>query len=169
MRKLLVIKTLVDYIWIITCIPLIPILLFLSIYIFFTNDPWVNWLSFENINGSVNSIELKIYSLFLILFALTMIYCVYLFRNTLRKFQQRKPFDTLVIHTYKKLGKIMVISGIVITVISFGFKIYYLSKLQLYFGITPYLTVIGLGLFFLILSEVFYIAKTAKEENELTI
>ena len=43
------------------------------------------------------------------------------------------------------------------------------AKATLELGLNANLIIIGLGLFFMILSEVFTIAKSAKQENDLTI
>ena len=43
------------------------------------------------------------------------------------------------------------------------------SQFKVYVGISPQIMITCLGLFFMVLSEVFKIAKAAKEENELTV
>jgi hypothetical protein len=48
-------------------------------------------------------------------------------------------------------------------------KIYFEQKISLEFGLNQHIVIICLGLFFIILSEIFQIAKTAKQENDLTI
>lgn len=169
MRKLVLLKTLVDFIWIVTCIPLIPILIFLSVYIFFINQPLSNWLPIDSLEDNFQGFMDKVLFFLIICFVLLLVYCFYLFRKTLRKFQQRKPFDDFVIQAYGKIGKLMTISGITISVIVFLSKMFYKGIIEIHLGLTPYVFIIVLGLFFMILSEVFLIAKTAKEENELTI
>ena len=44
-----------------------------------------------------------------------------------------------------------------------------MGEFKINLGLTPYLILICLGLFFMVLSEVFKVAKHAKEENELTV
>jgi hypothetical protein len=61
------------------------------------------------------------------------------------------------------------ISGISSSILFFVFRLFSDSKFQMSLGLTPYIFVICLGLFFMILSEVFMVAKHAKDENELTI
>ena len=38
MKKLTILKSLVDFLWFITCIPLIPLSLFFGVYMFFNED-----------------------------------------------------------------------------------------------------------------------------------
>ena len=83
MKKLYILKSLVDFVWYVTCIPLIPLTLFFAVYMF---------------------------------------------------------FDKEIIQLF--------------------------FKLELHLGISPYLSLICLGLFSMVLSELF---KVVKKENELTI
>jgi magnesium-transporting ATPase (P-type) len=113
--------------------------------------------------------SLKVLVLLVMSLVLISIYCFYLFRKTLRYFQQRKPFDSYVIITYNKIGNLLLFSGIVGSILNFIFLLVFKGKFMINIGLSPYLFVICLGLFFMVLSETFKIAKTAKEENELTI
>jgi hypothetical protein len=54
-------------------------------------------------------------------------------------------------------------------IISIVGQIHFKQEISLEFGLNTHLTLICLGLFFMVLSEVFKIAKTAKQENDLTI
>jgi hypothetical protein len=113
--------------------------------------------------------SLKVLVLLVMSLVLISIYSLYLFRKTLRYFQQRKPFDSYVIKTYNKIGNLLLFSGIVGSILNFIFLLVFKGKFMINIGLSPYLFVICLGLFFMVLSETFKIAKTAKEENELTI
>ena len=46
---------------------------------------------------------------------------------------------------------------------------YYQQKVSLELGLNQHIIIICLGLFFMVLSEIFKIAKNAKQENDLTI
>jgi hypothetical protein len=52
---------------------------------------------------------------------------------------------------------------------SFLYRLLYKSKFEIDLSFSPFILTLALGLFFMVLSEVFKIARTAKEENELTI
>jgi hypothetical protein len=97
------------------------------------------------------------------------IYCVYLFRKTLRYFQRVKPFHTDVIQNFGIIGKFLCYSGLVSLVLAIVFTVYFKSEIKISLGFSPYLFITALGLFFMVLSEVFKVAKHAKEENELTV
>ncbi len=168
MRKLVILKSLIDFLWIITCIPLIPIMLFFSVYMFF-NDNILKIFNVLEEGVIITPWSLKVLVLLVMSLVLISIYSLYLFRKTLRYFQRRKPFDSYVIKTYNKIGNLLLFSGIVGSILNFIFLLVFKGKFMINIGLSPYLFVICLGLFFMVLSETFKIAKTAKEENELTI
>ena len=168
MKKLVILKSLVDILWIVSCIPLIPLTLFFAIYMFF-NDDLLKIFNVIDEGIIITPWSLKVLVLMVVALILISIYSFYLFRKTLRYFQQGKPFDSFVIDTYGKIGNLLMISGIAGSILSFSFHLFFKSSIKLNFGFSPYVFVICLGLFFMILSETFKVAKTAKEENELTI
>ncbi|WAC00849.1 DUF2975 domain-containing protein [Lacinutrix neustonica] len=168
MKKLIILKALVDFIWIVTCLPLIPIALFFSVYMFF-NEGVLKTFNVLNQGLIITPWYLKIVALLVVSVLFVCIYSFYLFRKTLRYFQNRKPFDDYVIGSYKRIGQLLLVSGISAALISFSFYLFFKNSLTLNFGLSPYLFMVCLGLFFLVLSETFKIAKTAKQENELTI
>lgn len=166
---LIFLKSLIDFIWTITCIPLVVVILFASIYMFVEASILGIVFDLENkANDNLGlSIQLSILLLFAVIFVI--VYCVYLFRKTLCYFQKRNPFDLFIIKTYNRIGNLLVFSGVGATVLFFIFKLAFESKFEIHLGFSPYLFIVCLGLFFMVLSEVFKVAKTAKEENELTI
>ncbi len=169
MKKLSILKSLVDFIWIVTCIPSVAVILFASIYMFVDASilGFVFNLEDNEIEDFGLSIQLSTLLLFVVIFVI--VYCFYLFRKTLQCFQRRKPFDSFIIDTYNKIGNMLVFSGIGATVLFFSFRLIFESKFEIHLGFSPYLFIVCLGLFFMVLSEVFKVAKVAKEENELTI
>lgn len=169
MKKLNILKSLVDFIWYITCIPLIFLLLFVTVFVFIDPSITETFLNLNTPKVPNSNASIIITTLVLIIVLLIGIYCFYLFRNTLRYFQQRKPFHDYVIITYHKMGNLLVVTGIVAIVLFFVFNLIFESKFEIHLGLSPYLSIICLGLFFMVLSETFKIAKTAKQENDLTI
>lgn len=168
MRKINILKSIVDFIWIITVPIGIPlILLFISAILFY---------DFADLNIKIQGIELIVQNLFskilmaiLLLNYLLIIYGLYLFRRSLRYFLNAKIFDVFVINSFRKIGNVLIISGIISFITSIVAAIYFKQKFTLELGLNSNLILIGLGLFFLILSEIFTIAKSAKQENDLTI
>lgn len=168
MRKLIILKSLVDFIWFVTCLPLIPLSLFFSVYMFFNADALKLFNVLEQ-GVIITPWYLKVVALFIVLLLYVFIYSFYLFRKTLRYFQQVIPFDNFVITSFKKIGNMLIISGTLSAVFSFLFHLLVKSELHIDIGLSSFLLVICLGLFFLVLSETFKVAKIAKEENQLTI
>jgi hypothetical protein len=91
------------------------------------------------------------------------------FRKTLRYFQKVKPFHDEVIANFYKIGYLLTGIGLGSSVLFFLMRILFENKFKIHLGLSPYLMLVCLGLFFMVLSEVFKVAKHAKEENELTV
>lgn len=87
----------------------------------------------------------------------------------MRYFQKRNPYSDFIINSYSTIGKLLVFSGITASVLFFVFKLVFESRIEVSSGLGPYIFIVCLGLFFMVLIEVFKVAKTAKEENQLTI
>lgn len=169
MRKLTILQSLVNFIWYITCIPLIPLLLFMVVCAFY--DPSIVQFTFDVSNEQVaeNSALIPLFVVMIAILGYISIYSFYLFRKSLRFFQQRKPFHEEVISIYKTIGKTLTFFGIGLAVLSFIIRIVFTSEIKLSLGVSPYIMLVCLGLFFMVLSEIFLVAKVAKEENELTV
>lgn len=105
----------------------------------------------------------------LILSFLSSIYGLYLFRKTLRHFQKGQAFNLYVINTFHKIGWIFTIAAILSSTMLFLLRLTLESTFSINFGITPYLVLMCLGLFFMALSETFRVARIQKQENDLTI
>ena len=171
MRKLNFLKLLVHILLIVTCIALMLALLLALVYMFVS--PSILKASFDNVIHMVvfnAPLSFKMIVLLLIGVSFVPVYCLYLFRKTLHFFEERKPFDDFVIKTYNRIGNLLLFSGILAIVLSIAFKLLFLeSKRIINLGISPYLMIVCIGLFFMVLSEVFKIAKETKQENDLTI
>ena len=168
MRKINILKAIVDFIWIIALPIAAPATVIILILI--------NFDGFSDLNFQFVGIELKLNSLFSKLLLtllgisfLLQIYSLHIFRKVLRYFKQVKIFDDFVISSFNKIGKLLIISGTSILVIGFVGRIYLENQITISVGFHPYLIVIVLGLFFQVLSEIFKIAKSQKQENDLTI
>ncbi|SHM94865.1 DUF2975 domain-containing protein [Polaribacter sp. KT 15] len=167
MKKLNILKAIVDFLWIFS-IPIVLIIIGISIAVFFVDlndlNIKINSIDFDN-NTPLSKILLSIAALNYLL----IIAALYFFRKVLHFFIRVKIFEETVIASFKKIGNLLAISGIISLVISFINKIYFQQKISLEFGLNQHLVIICLGLFFLTLSEIFKIAKNTKLENDLTI
>ena len=169
MKKLVVLKSLVDYTWLISCIPLLIALPVIVIWMFIDSKliEKLNLITEES--TSTELIYAMFYVILISILIYVGIYCFYLFRKTLRYFQKSKPFHSDVIRNFNKIGKLLNVIGIGGCLGIFFGQFFLKNVLSISFGISPYVMIICLGLFFMILSELFKVAKVAKEENELTI
>ncbi len=168
MRKIHVLKAIIDFIWIVT-IPIGTPLILIAIPAIFFYDLSEMQLKIQGLELLANDTFSKIlFALFLINFLL-IFYSLHLFRKSLRYFLNAKIFDDFIIKSYKNIGSLLLISGVVFLILSVIGPMYFGSKITVELGINSNLLLIALGLFFLILSEVFTIAKRAKQENDLTI
>jgi predicted MFS family arabinose efflux permease len=169
MRKLVILKSLVDFIWIVTCIPLLLIIPVFLVMMFVSPDlMYITGIEVKELSKS--QMNYAIFYVILMAFVIYLgMYCFYVFRKTLRYFQQVKPFHKDVISNFHKIGWLLSILGVMGSIGFFLGHIFLKHQIKLNLGFSPYLTIICLGLFFMVLSELFKVAKTAKDENELTI
>lgn len=169
MRKLIILKSLIDFVWIVTCIPSLLILSFLAVYMFIEPESLDMILDADKSIIKTFSVSAQLFGLVFIALGFITIYCVYLFRKTLRYFQRVKPFHMDVIVNFYKIGYLLTGVGIASSVLFFLAQLVFTSQLKINLGLSPYVMLTCLGLFFMVLSEVFKVAKKAKEENELTV
>lgn len=172
MKKLNLLKGIVDLIWILSII-LIPLLLFFIIGLFFIDK-------FDDFTFKINGDTLQIVdfkSKLLIAVSASsyffVLYAIYLFKKSLAHFKRAAIFDDLVIANFKKIGNLLILSTLINGFFMLIYRITYQSEtsksIKFELGLSPFLVTVLIGLFFLVLSEVFTIAKKAKQENDLTI
>lgn len=98
------------------------------------------------------------------------VYAIYLFRKTLILFRKRIIFDTAVIRNFDQMGRAILIGYALILVPVIYFALTNSPiRIEMEFMIHDSLLIPGLGLFFIVLSEVFLMAKGIKEDNDLTV
>lgn len=167
MRKLRILKSLVDFLFITTsCI--VPFLII--------GIPAVFILS-ENITGDFLKIDIAesittIHKFFvsILLFSYLLIYfTIYKFRLVLSEFVRSRIFSEKVIDSLKKAGNVLMLSGVLMIIAKVGLNLTFNSKVTLDFGISTQFLCICFGLFLVVLSEIFNISKGLKQENDLTI
>ncbi|AUC85903.1 DUF2975 domain-containing protein [Polaribacter sp. ALD11] len=167
MRKITILKAIVDLLWIFS-MPIIVLIVGFSFAVFFIDLTDFN----IKINAAIinqNDLLSKVLFVISALNYLLIIAALYFFRKILNHFIRVKIFEATVIKSFQQTGNLLIISGFISLTISIISKIYFEQKITLEFGLNQHLVIICLGLFFLILSEVFKIAKKTKRENDLTI
>lgn len=123
------------------------------------------------VSSSFDSVYSKIGLIVSVLSYFLFVYAIYLLKKTVNLFIKGKVFDNQVISNLSSIGKIFIIVTLIINTVEFIFKVTTTQKatLMINSGFDSFLFVISIGLFFIIISEVFKIAKNMKDENELTI
>ncbi|WP_338409062.1 DUF2975 domain-containing protein [uncultured Flavobacterium sp.] len=167
MRKLNFLKAIIDFICIINYLT-VPILVMFLGFVVISSEPLGVPITINGIEVNVISIQTKVLLIFMTFAALLIVYCLFLFRNILRLFQRVKIFDLEVIKSFHVIGVLLLISAFLAGVPSFVIRVLK-KEVNLEIGVNPFVILFCLGLFFMVLSEVFIIAKKQKEENELTI
>lgn len=167
MRKLYILKAVVDFVWIMTWLTL-PFFIILFFVLLFSNEPFDVPIS---INGSTKLLTSG-YENYLLLAGITQIgillYALYFFRKLLTNFRRRKIFEQENASLLKKMGNLVIISALVYFLFDLGINLLS-DKLTISIGYGPFVYLLGFGLFLYVLSEVFQMGNQIKEENELTI
>ena len=167
MKKINILKAIVDLLWIFS-MPVVLIIIGVSFTTFFVDLSDLN-IELDTININKNDLFSKILFVISSLNYLLLIVALYFFRKVLTNFVRVRVFEEVVISSFKKIGNLLMFSGFISLIISIIGKIYFEQKVSLEFGLNQHLVIICLGLFFLVLSEIFKIAKNSKQENDLTI
>jgi len=167
MKKINILKAIVDLLWIFS-MPVVLIIIGISFTTFFVDLSDLN-IELNTINMNQNDLFSKILFVVSSLNYLLLIVALYFFRKVLTNFVRLRVFEEVVISSFKKTGNLITFSGFISLIISIIGEIYFEQKVSLEFGLNQHLVLICLGLFFLVLSEIFKIAKNTKQENDLTI
>lgn len=98
-------------------------------------------------------------------------YALHLFRKTLDFFSKKIIFDTRVITSLNQCGKAILTGYFICIGAEFLYKMitHQMIEFKLNFSLDGTIAIISLGLFFIVLAEVFQMAKKIKEENDLTV
>ena len=170
MKKLNILKTILDVFWFFSIIGSVTISIFLTMYLFETNPDIaieIRGLKILNHNAFTKTIVV-IYTIS----GLVFLYSIYLLRKVIILFQKREIFNTEVSRLLDVIGITILVSSILSNLSIFAYKSVERNHLGVsldFGGFDSFLISISLGLFFMIISEVFKIAKNIKEENDLTI
>ena len=167
MRKLYLLKAIIDFVWIMALIS-VPFLMIFVGYLLISNEPFDVPIKLNGIKITVLDLNAKIALFFATLSYLVLLYGLYLIKTLLRLFQLKIIFDNKIIYYFNRIGNLFILSGFVSGVPAFIYKIAQ-GEIKIEIGANPFLYLISLGLFFTVLAEVFKMGKQLKEENELTI
>ena len=167
MRKLNILKAIVDFVWI-TALLIIPFLLFFVGMVLFGKEPLDIPIQINGTILEVVDLKSKLLFMFLVVSASLLIYGLFLFRKLLRLFQLMIIFNEEIVALFKKIGFVITLAAVFGGLSSFFTELLVKNTISLSLGLNPFILLLALGLFFFVLSEVFVIAKSLKEENDLT-
>ena len=99
------------------------------------------------------------------------IYALYMFKKLLRLFAKKVIFHVDVISLLDQIGKAILIGYTICFAADFLYSMLVENRIEmeLVSGVDSSIITIGLGIFFLVLSDVFLVAKNIKDENDLTV
>lgn len=171
MKKLYLLKALVDLLWFFSILTTIAIVIFIPIALIETFDK----TSLEEMSGKgivPSDLTTKLLLLGLVLAYFCFVYGLFLFRKVLALFSKKQIFDSEVIVMLNKIGIAFISASVIASLVKLASHIYDVERIQSAIEggfFDSFLFSASLGLFFMVLSEVFSMGKNMKEENELTI
>jgi len=170
MRKLQLLKTILDFIWYFSIIAIIGMAIFIP-YMFFSNE-------FFDIPIEINGNRILVIDLStkIILTLDFFSYCFFIYgilklRKILTLFSKLVIFDDINVLLLNQIGRCFLMASLFSMIPLFAYKLIQKNNSTIDFGggFGSFLFTASLSLFFMVLSEVFKISKTIKEENDLTI
>lgn len=170
MKKLQFLKAILDFFWFFSLVSAIAILIFSTFYLFDSDIDIPIKIQGKQI--TVNDLPSKLIIFANIITGILFLFSIYLLRKIVGHFQKREIFNLDVIKYFNLIGKLIIISSLITksTTLLYTLLKHDNISLSLDFGsYDSFLISISLGLFFMVISEIFKIAKNMKEENELTI
>lgn len=170
MRKLQILKTFIDLFWFTSLLMAVSFVVFLP-YLFISGEKF-------DIPIKINGNTIVIVDLFTKIILTIYIIAFYIFvfgifklRKLLELFRKRIIFEEQNSLLLNQIGLCFLGVSILSGLAGFGYFINKNEKMELTLnnGFDSFLFTASIGLFFMVLSEVFKIAKKAKQENDLTI
>ncbi|HTO34776.1 MAG TPA: DUF2975 domain-containing protein [Flavobacterium sp.] len=170
MRKIFILRSVLHFMLFFLIMGAIGLIIFVPI-ILFVPDADIP-VKIKGVAVEINNIGAKILLVISVIAYLLYVYAVFLLKKTIGLFIERKIFDNQVIKNLNNIGKLFITVALMMSVPLFLYQVLYTRHIELeltsYYSDSMLFNVV-IGLFFMILSEVFKMAGNLKEENELTI
>ena len=166
MRKLNFLKAITDYVYIMSVISF-PLAVIVSI-LFMFNLEMFNLHVLGGISKYVGIWD-KIAILIVLAGFGLFVYALYHFKKLLANFKEKLIFETETCQLFHKIGKTIICFALLLFIFGFIPKTTQTTITSVTFGFSPSLLIVALGLFFIVLAEVFKMGKQLKEENDLMI
>ena len=171
MRKLFILRACIDLAFYLACFSVFIIVLFIPFAVLGYADEIPFKVQHKVL--VIGSLESKLFLIIAGISSLIFLYSIYLLRNTIVYFIQKDLFNVKVIRNFNSIGICIIAYSLLINTFSLLYNTLTGHRdgfnLKIEFGFDSPLLAISLGLFFMVLSEVFKIAKNLKEENDLTL
>lgn len=169
MRKLSILRTCIDFTFYFSCLALLAFVIFIPFVLSGGMDDVPIKLSGREL--IVDNWQGKVVLICVLISTFFFIFGLYLLRKTITFFVKKDLFNSIVIRNFNVIGICFITSTLLVLIPSFLYDAFNRSKmgLKLEVGFDSPLLAISLGLFFMVLSEVFKIASKIKEENDLTL
>ncbi|MGX7668810.1 DUF2975 domain-containing protein [Flavobacterium pedocola] len=167
MRKLNLLKTIVDYIWIMSIL-FYPVAIVVAIMMVIDKESIDIPVKIAGSEFLINSVGGKIAFLLGIVNFGLLLYALFHFKKLLANFKKLQIFETESYLLLKKTGQLVICSSLLHLAAETIGRVSE-NTVAIEFGFGPFLYLLSIGLFFVVLSEVFKIGKRIKEENELTV
>lgn len=168
MRKLNILKSLIDIFFVFSIIGGVALLITVPMLMFSGEAFPVNIKGREVL---VDNAMAKLLILAVMVSSFIFLYAIYLLRQTIGCFIKHEIFSAKVILNLKKIGICLIASSLLASVTLFFYNMLHHQHIgfSIDSGSDSLFLSLVLGLFFMVLSEVFKIANRIKEENDLTL
>ena len=163
MRKLIFLKTIVDYIWILSIISY-PLIIIVCATMLISNNPIDLPIKIPGNLIELNTVWNKIGMIISLLNFGLMLYALYNFKLVLLNFKNKLIFEIETCNLLDKIGNLIIYSS-VLYVITESLLLISKNNVSIEFGFGPFLYLIALGLFFKVLSEVFLLQNVLKKKT----
>ena len=170
MKKLNFLKAILDLFWFFSILSIVVIVAFGVLFLFSADFDIPIKIKGQVIN--TQTVIAKIVVFANLISGFLFLYSIYLLRKVVALFQKREIFTSIVIDCFSKIGNCIIASAVISSISLIVYKAVensYAGIVIDFGGYDSFLIAVSLGLFFMVISEIFKIAKSMKEESELTI
>lgn len=170
MRKLHILKTLVDVFWFTSILAGIFLLFFIP-YILISGEIIDIPIKIHDKTFIIDDFASKVFVIVNVIAFYIFVFGIYHFRKLLEQFRKRIIFEEENSFLLNQIGKCLLTASLISGISEFIFNLVKRSSLEVKLGtgFSSFLFAASIGLFFMVLSTVFKIARKAKLENDLTI
>ncbi|WP_324719786.1 DUF2975 domain-containing protein [Salinimicrobium sp. HB62] len=171
MKPPIILKTILDILFLFVIFGTIIFIIFVGIFIF-NSEGSIPFRVNDNLIASLNAEAYTVLG-FVLLSRILFIYTVYKFKYLVRLFFKGKFLNVEQVKLTRIIGQLIIIVALLDTVPGVIYQTFFeQSPRRVDYGLASadsFWFIIAIGLFFLFLSKIFENARIMKEENELTV